>query len=292
MPAVSVIIPTRNRHHLLPRSLGSALEQTFQDLEIIVVDDNIPEKRIRKDPALKPLLERPQVRVIEHDTPRNAATARNCGVAAARGEWVTFLDDDDAYEPRKVEAQWKMATETGLPVGLCGVTFFLKNRQRVRVNPLPAIPRQAMLMAPFIHAPSLFCRRDDHLRYDENLFAGEDAHFLYRTLDFYRVDRVFNVPDSLMRIYPQIGPRVNLNAEAWWKANMAIYNDFAASYGAKDAALFLARAELQNAKLRGGFLDVARKSLRVLKAGGSSEARLVLNTILFKIPWTRPLVVS
>lgn len=292
MPAVSVIIPTRNRHSLLPRSLGSALEQTFQDIEIIVVDDNIPEKRIRKDPALKPYLDRPQVRVIEHDTPRNASTARNCGLAAARSEWVTFLDDDDAYEPRKVELQWKAATESGLPVGVCGVTFFLKNRLRVRVNPQSQIPRDAMLMAPFIHAPSLFCRRDDRLRYDETLFAGEDSHFLYRTIEFYKVARVFNVAESLMCIYPQVGPRVNLNAEAWLKANMAIYHEFAQSYAPNDARLFLARAELQDAKLRGGPLTLMRKSLSVLKAGGMKESRLVINTFLFKFPLTRRLVVS
>ena len=66
MPAISVIVPTRNRNHLLPRSLGSLLSQTFQDIEILVVDDNPVEKRIRKDSALESLLANSKIRVLEH----------------------------------------------------------------------------------------------------------------------------------------------------------------------------------------------------------------------------------
>src|SRR5437870_2723711 len=105
MPSISVIVPTRLRHHLLPRALRSLLAQTYSDFEILVVDDNPSEKRVSSDPALASLLKHPKVRVLVHEQPRNAAAARNVALREARGEWISYLDDDDAYQPAKLERQ-------------------------------------------------------------------------------------------------------------------------------------------------------------------------------------------
>ena len=75
------------------------MAQTFHDLEVILVDDNPPESRVAREPNLQRWLTERRVRLIEHDRPRNAARARNCGLKAARGDWITYLDDDDAYLP-------------------------------------------------------------------------------------------------------------------------------------------------------------------------------------------------
>lgn len=291
MPAISVIIPTRNRNHLLPRSLGSLLSQTFQDIEILVVDDNAVDKRILKNPALESLLANPKIRVLEHDSPKNASAARNFGLEAAQGEWIGLLDDDDAYEPQKLEFQWRRARETKLPIGLCGVTYNLRNRRRLRGNSQWLIPRREMLLAPCCPA-SVFFHNDGCVRYDETLFAGEDAHFLFRLIHHFDVGAVFNVPESLIQVYPQVGQRVNVNAEALFQTNMAIYRDFANYYGDKAANVFLAHAQLQDAKFRGGYLTTVRRALDVVRCGGFCEWRLVANTFLYKIPFTRPFVVS
>ncbi len=86
-PLLSVIIPTHNRPQLVIRAVKSALEQTMEDLEVIVVDD-----------ASEVPLELPQdnrVRTIRLSQPSGGAAARNVGTKAARGRWITYLDDDD-----------------------------------------------------------------------------------------------------------------------------------------------------------------------------------------------------
>ena len=81
-PRVSVVIPTRNRAHLLRRAIESALGQTFADLELIVVDDaseDQTETVVRE-------IDDPRVRYIRCEVQRGAPAARNTGIRAARGQ--------------------------------------------------------------------------------------------------------------------------------------------------------------------------------------------------------------
>lgn len=109
-PDVSVVIPTRSRWHLLSTAaLPSALEQEDVALEVIVVDDGSQdETSLRLDE-----LEDPRLVVIRHEVSRGVAAARNAGISAARGRWVSFLDDDDLWAPRKLRAQVDGADAAG-----------------------------------------------------------------------------------------------------------------------------------------------------------------------------------
>lgn len=94
-PDLSIIIPTHNRPHLLPSAVQSALGQTYPHLEVIVVDD------ASSDPVQLP--DDPRLRVIRLETGVGGAGARNVGTQAARGRWVTYLDDDDCLLPPMAE---------------------------------------------------------------------------------------------------------------------------------------------------------------------------------------------
>ena len=103
---VSVVIPTRNRCHRLSRALASAREQTWGNLEIIVVDDGSSDgtpEMLRRLSA-----EDSRVHVVRNDPAVGGAAARNRGIEAARGRWIAFLDDDDRWLPHKVERQLAM----------------------------------------------------------------------------------------------------------------------------------------------------------------------------------------
>jgi glycosyltransferase involved in cell wall biosynthesis len=292
MPRISVIVPTRKRNHLLPRSLGSILAQTWNDFEIVVVDDNPADQRIQNDPTLASLLNNPKIRVLEHATPKNASSARNFGLSAVNGEWVTYLDDDDAYDPRKLEMQWQCAQNTGCPVGICGATYHLAARMRRRVDSRTVIPRNEMLLAPFCF-PSVFHKRADHTRFDETLSAGEDSHYFFQLLRDFDVKEVFNAPDLLVHVYPQPGPRVNVNRSALRQANDAVYRDFSGMFDPHSTAIFKSRAELQDCRYEpGGYWRTIQKAIQLMRIGGTGEARLILNTFLFKFPLTRKWVVS
>jgi glycosyltransferase involved in cell wall biosynthesis len=103
---VSVVIPTRDRWPLLStHALPSALGQEDVDLEVIVVDDGSSDGT--SDHVAR--LSDPRVRVVRHDTAQGPAAARNAGIAAARGDWIAFLDDDDLWSPRKLRTQVEAA---------------------------------------------------------------------------------------------------------------------------------------------------------------------------------------
>ncbi|WP_435552238.1 glycosyltransferase family 2 protein [Natrinema sp. CGMCC1.2065] len=101
MTRVSVIIPTYNRAATLPRAIDSALAQTIDDLEVVVVDDGSTDDT----ESVLAEYEDPRVRPVIHATNRGANVARNTGLDHARGEYVAFLDSDDEWQPAKLERQ-------------------------------------------------------------------------------------------------------------------------------------------------------------------------------------------
>ena len=108
MPLVSVVIPTRNRPHLLRRTLDSVLNQSTDNLEAIVVDDASTDATATELAAAHP-----RVRVLRNPQPSGVSVARNRGIAAARGEWIAFCDDDDLWAPNKLQEQLTAAAASG-----------------------------------------------------------------------------------------------------------------------------------------------------------------------------------
>lgn len=105
-PVVTVVIPTRNRPNLLLRAVKSALAQTHSKLEVLVVIDGRCDTTSRALEAIADV----RLRIISLPRPVGGSEARNTGVHHARGEWVAFLDDDDAWLRRKLEMQLNLAS--------------------------------------------------------------------------------------------------------------------------------------------------------------------------------------
>jgi GT2 family glycosyltransferase len=104
MTLVSVIIPTRNRAHLLHRTLESVLKQSIENLEVIVVDDGSTDGSGALAAAMDP-----RVSVLRNPEPAGVSVARNRGIASASGEWIAFCDDDDLWAPNKLQEQLSAA---------------------------------------------------------------------------------------------------------------------------------------------------------------------------------------
>lgn len=106
---VSIIIPTYKRDAELKRALISVAEQTYKALEVIVIDDNadaimnsIVKKNIEEVRNSFPDLD---LKLIVNEQNMGSAKTRNIGIMAAKGEYISFLDDDDIYLPEKIEKQ-------------------------------------------------------------------------------------------------------------------------------------------------------------------------------------------
>lgn len=100
-PLVSVVIPTHNRPGLLREALASVAAQTCTDWEVVVVDDGSTPPI---DAAELETIVGPRLRLVRHEQPRGVAAARNSGFAAARGELIAQLDDDDRLAPEALSA--------------------------------------------------------------------------------------------------------------------------------------------------------------------------------------------
>ncbi len=98
VPAVSVVIPTYNRVALLKETVASVRNQTFDNLEIIVVDDG------SLDDTWEWLQGQRDIRAFKQ-TNKGIAAARNAGIAQARSPWIALLDHDDVWLPEKLSLQ-------------------------------------------------------------------------------------------------------------------------------------------------------------------------------------------
>ena len=102
-PLVSVIVPTHNRPALLQRAVASALAQTWDRIEVVIVDDGSTDAT---PDAVDGLVSADgRVRAVRNDTPAGGSAARNRGLDEATGTVIAFLDDDDEWLPSKVERQ-------------------------------------------------------------------------------------------------------------------------------------------------------------------------------------------
>lgn len=110
LPLVTVIIPTYKRSERITGSIDSVLKQTYNNIEIIVVDDNDPNSKYRKETEkkLKDYINYKMLTYLKLDYNHGGALARNEGLKIAKGKYVCFLDDDDRYLPNKIADQVKV----------------------------------------------------------------------------------------------------------------------------------------------------------------------------------------
>ena len=141
-PSVSIILPTYNRAHLLPRAILSILNQTHQDFELIIIDDASTDATTEVVAAF----DDPRIRYIRHQSNQGAAAARNTGIKASRGAYIAFQDSDDEWLPHKLERQLHALTQSPSEVGVVYSSFWLvRGNERIT---LPSRIRKWVSLLP------------------------------------------------------------------------------------------------------------------------------------------------
>lgn len=133
---LSIIIPTYNRPNLLLRAVNSALAQTIEDFEVIVVDD------CSSEPVDLP--EHPRLRIIRLPKNKGGSAARNIGTRAAKGRWINFLDDDDELLPHMARVSLEALQQSSLPkpVGaISGIEVVVREGKVIQTRIPPTLPR-------------------------------------------------------------------------------------------------------------------------------------------------------
>ncbi|MEE8105409.1 MAG: glycosyltransferase family 2 protein [Planctomycetota bacterium] len=188
MPRVTVIIPTYNRRRMLPEAIDGALAQTFQDFELIVVDDE------STDGTVKMLEDRyggdSRVRVIEKPHSGGPAPGRQLGLEQAQGDIIASLDSDDWWDPGYLESVVRVFDSNP------GIDYVLSNYRTVgdpRHDGTPTFDNPYWRLPDTVEAlahgawviPSASCVRASAARnvgFDSGAVLGEDTDLVWRLL--------------------------------------------------------------------------------------------------------------
>jgi glycosyltransferase involved in cell wall biosynthesis len=133
-PLVTVVIPTHERPALVVRAVRSALQQSYANLEVVVVLDG-PDDLTKS--ALENMPDR-RIRTVQLPVQSGGSDARNAGVQVARGEWIAFLDDDDEWVPRKIEHQINRALLSSFETPIVSSQLFVLNGRSQLIWPRKA----------------------------------------------------------------------------------------------------------------------------------------------------------
>lgn len=124
-PLVSCVIPTHNRVDLLPRALESVLNQTYANIEVIVVSDGSTDNT---NEIMNLYCESDKrIKFINYFPARGGNIARNTGIEKSNGEYIAFLDDDDEWMPDKIEKQIRMMKDKNVGLVYTGVRIIYVN---------------------------------------------------------------------------------------------------------------------------------------------------------------------
>jgi len=176
-PLVTAVVPTHDRPEGLVRAVESIREQRYRPLELVVVDDNpsTPAEELLANVELSGLERVRCVRGHDHD---GAGAARNTGIAAARGEYVAFLDDDDRWIDGRIErAVSVLERDPDVGVVYSGTRELHEDGERRRVPPAVDDLTAALFCRNVVGSMSVVTVRTDLARsvpIDETMPAWED----------------------------------------------------------------------------------------------------------------------
>jgi glycosyltransferase involved in cell wall biosynthesis len=197
-PLVTIVIPTYNRSLLLKRAVQSVLNQTYSNLEVLIVDDKSTDKTEEVARELEKKDDR--VRYIRQAKNQGAPAARNRGIKEAKGKYIGLLDDDDEYLKDKIELQvekFKNNPRLGLVYG-----GFRVIREAGEKKPVDKQAKQKgdvsrkLLNRCFIGSPTVLVKREAFEKvggFDENLQSCQDWDMWYRISKEYPFDYIDRV---------------------------------------------------------------------------------------------------
>lgn len=200
---VSIIIPTYRRSKYLKRAINSILSQNYNNLEIIVVDDNNPNTEDRKNnQKLMQSFKKygSKVKFIAHDHNKNGAAARNTGISIAKGEYITFLDDDDIFLPNRIEKCTEYLEKNSKYECVYTACAIVKNNKLINVlhpNLYGNQMKNILMQNSFIGTGSnmFFSRRSIEKigNFDAEFFRHQDLEYLVRFFKYYEIGYIDEV---------------------------------------------------------------------------------------------------
>lgn len=210
--SISVVIPTYNRAHLLPKAVKSVMAQTLQPLEIIIVDDLSTDNT----KEVVESFQNEKIKYVVNSRTKGANGARNTGILMAKGEYIAFQDSDDIWLPDKLEKQVQFI-KNHPETDMCFCSLKLESFSRVvpkrKVGQNEIYP--LLKRGNFISTQTIFIRTDiaKKILFDEKLKRFQDWDFCLRVAEKHIVLHLNEVLAVAEEQNDSIGKKVN-QAEA------------------------------------------------------------------------------
>ena len=186
-PRVSIILPTHNGARFLPSSVQSCIEQTYQDWELIIVDDASTDETPREIEKL--LKSEPRIRSFRHETNRKLPGALNTGFSRARGAYLTWTSDDNRYRPSAL-ARMAEFLDARPEVDVVYTNHALIDERGEVVGYRAAGPTRRLVFGNVI-GPCFLFRRAVYEKlgdYAEDLYLAEDYDYWLRASSHFRLE--------------------------------------------------------------------------------------------------------
>lgn len=184
---ISVIIPTYNRAKLLPQAIESVLNQTFQDFELIIVDDGSTDNT---EEIVKNFQEKDKrIKYLKHQKNKGPSATRNTGIKNSQGKYIAFLDADDIWLPQKIEIQLNKIKETNVNVIFSNWYIWNpKNNTKIKAfdsNPIDAKQKNlisSLVKKNFGNSSAILANNSLFKKnlFDENLRYSEDYDLWFK----------------------------------------------------------------------------------------------------------------
>ncbi len=211
-PLISIIIPTYNRAYILPRAIGSVLNQTYSNWELIIVDDGSTD-------TTKELIESyDDARIIYvYQENKGPSPARNMGLRNTRGEWIAYLDSDDELVPEYLQTTQEWINDNPNTLYLSTkykrmMEIFQNGEMVDSYEDSVNVPEQLTVrdiflrtyyfsMGGFMHSRKIF---EEGIVWDEQLVQSEDWDFFMQIGEKYP-DNFIYIPIVLWTYHRSVG---------------------------------------------------------------------------------------
>lgn len=199
MPDVSIIVPVYNSEKYLKGCLESILAQTFEDFEVIVIDDGSSD--VSLDIARKYEASFSRIKVIQNSRNEGAAVARNRGLDVATGKYVCFVDSDDIIHRNMLKTMYTEAEAVEADVVQCGYSARLVDEPKIRYKGKSYPSERAVVdflefrgINGYIGGKFIRRRTIGSCRLPSALRVGEDGVFLFEVLSMSSIIRCIDIP--------------------------------------------------------------------------------------------------
>jgi glycosyltransferase involved in cell wall biosynthesis len=252
---VSVVIPTYQRPKLVERAVNSVLNQTYQNIEIIVVNDD-PETDLSHIKSMSD-----KVTLLNHEENKGACQARNTGIKQAEGDYIGLLDDDDEYLPEKIEKQIQQFEQLPKEYGMVysGVEE-VKNGETVNTKTRPGrkfLSRkregkvyQELLRGNMIPAPTVLVKKECFDKvglFDPEFESSQDLDMWLRIAQKHKIGKL---DEALAKYHLDGEDRISESLEKKIQGKSKILEKYLEDINKNPQARLAVKTELETYKLQ------------------------------------------